>query len=91
MGPQIYAAFLRGVMPTNAKMADLKAAFTAGGFGAVLTIVRSIAAVEAPLASDPYADFGVPSSARRVVTFLRGKPARRVALPVELDGARILW
>jgi uncharacterized protein (DUF1697 family) len=36
-----YAAFLRGVMPTNAKMADLKRAFEAAGFSDVATVLGS--------------------------------------------------
>ena len=36
-----YAAFLRGVMPTNCKMADLKQAFEAAGFTDVRTVLGS--------------------------------------------------
>jgi uncharacterized protein (DUF1697 family) len=36
-----YAAFLRGVMPMNAKMRDLKAAFEAAGFSDVRTLLSS--------------------------------------------------
>jgi uncharacterized protein (DUF1697 family) len=36
-----YAAFLRGVMPTNAKMPELKAAFEAAGFTGVRTVLSS--------------------------------------------------
>jgi uncharacterized protein (DUF1697 family) len=36
-----YAAFLRGVMPTNCKMADLKRAFEAAGFTNVVTVLGS--------------------------------------------------
>ncbi len=36
-----YAAFLRGVMPMNAKMADLKQAFEAAGFTDVKTLLSS--------------------------------------------------
>jgi uncharacterized protein (DUF1697 family) len=36
-----YAAFLRGVMPTNAKMPQLKAAFEAAGFTDVKTLLTS--------------------------------------------------
>ena len=32
----------------------------------------------------------IPRDAKRVVTFLREKPARKLALPIELDGARIV-
>ena len=36
-----YAAFLRGVMPTNCKMGDLRAAFEAAGFEDVRTLLGS--------------------------------------------------
>src|SRR5436309_5908003 len=36
-----YAAFLRGVMPVNAKMSDLKKSFEAAGFTDVKTILGS--------------------------------------------------
>ncbi len=36
-----YAAFLRGVMPTNCKMTDLRAAFEAAGFEDVRTLLGS--------------------------------------------------
>ncbi len=36
-----YAAFLRGVMPTNAKMPDVKKAFEAAGFTDVKTLLSS--------------------------------------------------
>jgi uncharacterized protein (DUF1697 family) len=122
-----YAAFLRGVMPTNAKMSDLKQAFEAAGFSDVrtilssgnvvfsaraaseaalqrkaetamerrlgrsfLTIVRSVDALQELLRSDPYRPFRLGPKAKRIVTFLRQAPARRIALPVEQDGARIL-
>ena len=122
-----YAAFLRGVMPMNAKMPDLKQAFEAAGFSDVrtilssgnvvfsaraasevalqrkaetamerrlgrnfLTIVRSISALQELIASDPYRQFRLGPKAKRIVTFLRQAPTRKIALPVEQDGARIL-
>ena len=122
-----YAAFLRGVMPTNCKMPALKAAFEAAGFTdvktvlgsgnvvfdarssseaalqqkaeaamqdqlgqAFLTIVRPIEQLRKLLASDPYKPFKVRPTAKRIVTFLRGRPKANIKLPVELDGARIL-
>jgi len=122
-----YAAMLRGVMPTNAKMPALKAAFESAGFTDVRTIlgsgnvvftaraaseaslerraeaamakelgrafptiVRSMADLQAIVAADPYADFPVSRGAKRVVTFLRAAPQAKLALPVELDGARVL-
>jgi uncharacterized protein (DUF1697 family) len=36
-----YAAFLRGVSPTNARMPELKKAFERGGFGDVRTLLSS--------------------------------------------------
>jgi len=54
------------------------------------TIVRRLDTLEAMLDADPYAAFRLPSSSKRVVTFLRNAPKARLALPLELDGARIL-
>jgi len=53
-------------------------------------IVREVAALQALLASEPWEAFTLPLGAKRVVTFLREKPARRPSLPIEQDGARIL-
>jgi uncharacterized protein (DUF1697 family) len=39
--PRWYAAFLRGVSPTNAKMSALKACFEEAGFGDVKTVLGS--------------------------------------------------
>lgn len=55
-----------------------------------LTIVRSMDALQELLASDPYRAFRLAPAAKRVVTFLRERPKARLALPIELDGARIL-
>lgn len=127
MAMRRYAAFLRGVMPTNAKMPELRCAFEAAGFTEVrtlltsgnvvfdarpatdaalqrkaeaamtatlgrtfLTIVRSLDALREIIDADPYAAFQLPSGAKRVVTFLRDPPRVKLALPVEVDGARIL-
>ncbi len=122
-----YAAFLRGVMPTNAKMPELKKCFEAAGFEdvktllssgnvvfrarkaseaslerkceafmdkhlgrAFLTMVRPLDALRAILERDPYKEFRVPPTAKRIVTFLREDPKSEVVLPIERDGARIL-
>jgi len=122
-----YAAFLRGVMPVNAKMPDLKKAFETAGFTEVktilasgnvvfsarsasetslerraeaamgerlsrtfLTIIRPIEALRDLLESDPYKAFRLDPTAKRVVTFLRRRPTSKLALPIELEGARIL-
>lgn len=55
-----------------------------------VTIVRSIAHLRKLLASDPYSRFKLSPGAKRIVTFLRGRPQAKIALPVEMDGARIL-
>jgi uncharacterized protein (DUF1697 family) len=55
-----------------------------------LTIVRPIDALREILASDPYEAFRLAPGAKRIVTFLRGKPSSDLTLPIELHGARIL-
>ena len=55
-----------------------------------LTIVRPVDALREILASDPYQPFRLPPEAKRIVTFLREKSASELALPIEMDGARIL-
>ena len=57
---------------------------------AFFTIVRPIAQLRELLATDPYKPFKVSPDAKRIVTFLRGRPKGKIKLPVELDGARIL-
>jgi uncharacterized protein (DUF1697 family) len=57
---------------------------------AFFTIVRPITELRALLASDPYKRFKVSPKAKRIITFLRGRPKAKIALPLELDGARIL-
>ena len=122
-----YAAFLRGVMPTNCKMPQLKAAFEAAGFTDVktllgsgnvvftargtptaalerkaeqamdeqlgqvfLTIVRPVDDLRKILATDPYKQFPSRPEAKRIMTFLREPAVKKLKLPIELDGARIL-
>jgi len=53
-------------------------------------IVRSVEALREILAGDPYEDFRLPRDAKRVVTFLRERRGKKLDLPIELDGARIL-
>ena len=48
-----YAAFLRGVMPTNCKMPELKRCFEAAGFTEVKTVVVDF---ESAPPADPFAD-----------------------------------
>jgi uncharacterized protein (DUF1697 family) len=54
------------------------------------TIVRSVESLQRMLERDPYAAFGLPAQAKRVVTFLRAPRKETLALPIERDGARIL-
>ena len=54
------------------------------------TIVRSVEDLQAIVAADPYAKYPPAPGAKRVVTFLRAAPKAKLALPVELDGARVL-
>jgi uncharacterized protein (DUF1697 family) len=55
-----------------------------------LTIVRSEESLRAILDSDPYQAFRLGPQSKRVVTFLREASTRRVKLPIEYYGARIL-
>ena len=57
---------------------------------AFLTLVRPVEALREILARDPYRSFRLSPGSKRVVTFLREEPAARLALPIELHGARIL-
>ena len=57
---------------------------------AFFTIVRPIEHLRQLLTTDPYKRFKVSPKAKRIVTFLRDRPRAKIALPVELDGARIL-
>jgi uncharacterized protein (DUF1697 family) len=54
------------------------------------TMVRPAAYLQALVASEPFAQFHLPPTARCVVTFLRRAEDHRVELPVERDGARVL-
>jgi uncharacterized protein (DUF1697 family) len=54
------------------------------------TIVRSSDYLQRLVAAEPFADFGLPAHAKRVVTFLRRPAEPSLALPIERDGASIL-
>ena len=54
------------------------------------TMVRRVDHLAALLAQDPYAGFRIPANAKRVVTFLSEPHQGNLALPIELEGARIL-
>src|SRR5437867_2310693 len=49
-----------------------------------VTIVRPIDTLRQLLASDPYAAFRLPAGAKRIVTFLRERPASKIILPAEV-------
>ncbi len=122
-----YVAFLRGVTPMNAKMAELRRCFESAGFADVktvlssgnvaftaraaseaalarkaetamaselghsfLTIVRSVDALQKLIDADPCGPFRLGPKAKRVVTFLRDEHKTKLALPIEVDGARVL-
>jgi uncharacterized protein (DUF1697 family) len=54
------------------------------------TIVRRVSALRELLESDPYRAFQLAPGSKRVVTFLRTPAKSKIALPIELHGARIL-
>ena len=57
---------------------------------AFLTIVRPVEQLRKILQTDPYRPFKVSPKAKRIVTFLRGRPAAKLKLPIAVDNARIL-
>ena len=54
------------------------------------TIFRRAQYLQELIASDPFAEFDLPTAAKRVVTFLRHPPESTVVLPIARDGASIL-
>src|SRR5262249_46395321 len=54
------------------------------------TIVRSSQHLQALLTEDPYAEHGVPSEAKRVVSFMRVTPQPKTQLPVSMSEAQIV-
>jgi uncharacterized protein (DUF1697 family) len=54
------------------------------------TNVRSVDFLRELLLSDPFAAYPLPANGKRVVTFLRDAHKVKHALPIELEGARIL-
>lgn len=57
---------------------------------AFLTIVRPVDMLNEILATDPFRTHRLDASEKRIVTFLRDAPKKKIALPLELDGARLL-
>ncbi|MFL5262231.1 MAG: alpha/beta family hydrolase [Anaeromyxobacteraceae bacterium] len=76
--------------PLDALARRAEAAMEARLGRAFPAIVREVAELRRLLAAEPFAAFRLPAAAKRVVTFLRAAPARRPALPIEREGARIL-
>ncbi|HET7203401.1 MAG TPA: DUF1697 domain-containing protein [Steroidobacteraceae bacterium] len=54
------------------------------------TIVRSAEYLQNLVQSEPFARFTLPSTAKRVITFLRDPAEPKLRLPIEQDGASIL-
>jgi len=54
------------------------------------TIVWTVEALAALVATDPFAAFPLPAGAKTVVTFLRHAPVSPPPLPLAADGARLL-
>jgi len=57
---------------------------------AFFTIVRSTEALQQMLDADPFSRFRLSKKAKRVVTFVRGAKGKKLKLPIEKQGARIL-
>ena len=122
-----YAAFLRAVSPSNARMPELRRAFELAGFTNVVTvlssgnvvfdaerasvralerraeaamqthlghsfvtIIRPIQGLRKLLRLNPFRAFELPPNAKRIVTFLRDKPTKKLRLPIAMDGTQIL-
>ena len=83
-------AFTARASPLDALERRAEAALRAELGRSFLTVVRPAAYLQDLLASDPFAAFDLPPSAKRVVTFLRRPVESPIPLPVERDGARVL-
>ena len=55
-----------------------------------LTFVRPVNGLRTLLESDPYKGFAPVAGTKRIATFLRDTPDKRLVLPIEEQGARIL-
>lgn len=83
-------AFDAAESPERALVQRIEAAMQASLGRCFMTQVRSVDRLSALLDADPFAAFGLPANAKRVVTFLPAPPATLPTLPVEQAGARIL-
>lgn len=55
-----------------------------------ITIIRPAEFLQDLVQSEPFAKFGLPATAKRVITFLRSPAEAKLKLPIEQDGASIL-
>jgi uncharacterized protein (DUF1697 family) len=55
-----------------------------------LTFVRPASALTELIGADPFGAFGLSEKAKRIVIFLREPLTRKLTLPIEAEGARIL-
>jgi len=55
-----------------------------------VTIVRSAHHLQNLVRSEPFAKFGLPPTAKRVITFLRSPAVTELKLPIDQNGASIL-
>lgn len=84
------AVFTTRLASEDAVRARIAKAF-AKDLGTVFDVhLRTTAALQKLIASDPFADFDLPAGAKRVVTFLHTPPPKKLALPPERHGARML-
>ena len=76
--------------PNSKLEAEVEAALQKKLGRVFLTIVRPLDRLQELLDENPFRAFRLPSGSKRVVTFLRKEAKTKPALPISLDGARIL-
>jgi uncharacterized protein (DUF1697 family) len=55
-----------------------------------VTIIRSVDELRKLLSQNPFSAFAFPPNAKRVVTFLRRRPTKKLTFPIEMHGTQIL-
>jgi uncharacterized protein (DUF1697 family) len=55
-----------------------------------VTIIRPVQGLRKLIRMNPFAQFTLPPNSRRVVTFLRDRPTKKLRLPIEKHGTQIL-
>ena len=55
-----------------------------------VTIIRPVQGLKKLIRLNPFSAFELPPNAKRIVTFLRDKPTRKLRLPIEKHGTQIL-